>query len=107
MPRKPKKEKQRVTVLVDGKPIAVTMHPPTGNRKSWYAFWTGLTTSKSTGQADLDEAVKVVENMLRNGGKKTDLSDLVMSDDEFEEIQRRHYAKKTDPEARKRSMKSL
>lgn len=107
MPRKPKKEKQKVTVLVDGKPIAVTMHPPIGIRKSWYAFWTGLTTSKSTGQADLDEAVKVVENMLRNGGKKTDLSDLVMSDEEFEEIQRRHYAKKTDPEARKRSMKSL
>lgn len=107
MPRKPKKEKQKVTVLVDGKPIAVMMHPPTGFRKSWYAFWTGLTTSKSTGQADLDEAVKVVEDMLRNGGKKTDMADLLMSDEEFEEIQRRHYSKKTDPDARKRSMKSL
>ena len=98
---------QKITVLVEGKPIKVAMHPPTGTRKSWYAFWTGLTTSKSTGQSELNEAVKVVENMLRNGGKKSDLSDLVVSDEEFEEIQRRHYAKKTDPQARKRSMKSL
>ena len=107
MPRKPKRDKQKITVLVDGKPIAVTMHPPIGTRKSWYAFWAGLATSKSTGQAELTEAVKVVENMLRNGGRKSDLSELVLSDNEFEEIQRRHYAKKTDPEARKRAMKSL
>lgn len=107
MPRKAKREKQKFTVLVDGSPIEVTLRPPTRTRKSWYAYWTGLTFSKSTGQSELTEAVKVVENMLRNGGKKSDLSDLVMSDDEFVEIQRRHYAKKTDPEARKRSMKSL
>lgn len=107
MPRKAKREKQKFTVLVDGSPIEVTLRPPTRNRKSWYAYWTGLTFSKSTGQSELTEAVKVVENMLRNGGKKSNLSDLVMSDDEFVEIQHRHYAKKTDSEARKRSMKSL
>ena len=107
MPRKPKNQKQQITVLIDGKPIAVTMHPPTGVRKSWYAFWKGLITSKSTGQSQLTEAVKVVENMLRNGGRKPDVSELALSDEEFEEIQRRHYAKKTDPEAQKRSMKSL
>lgn len=107
MPQKAKRIKRKITVLVDGNPIAVTMHPPTGMRKSWYAYWTGLTTSKSTWQKEFTEAVKVVENMLRNGGKKSDLSDVVMSDDEFIEIQHRHYDKKTDPVARMRSMKSL
>ena len=64
-------------------------------------------TSKSTGQHELQEAVKVVESMLRNGGQKTSLGDTVLSDDEFEEIQRRHYAKKTGPIEQERSLKSL
>ncbi len=45
--------------------------------------------------------------MLRNGGKKSVVADAILSDAEFEEIQRRHYAKKTDPAAQKRSAKSL
>jgi hypothetical protein len=107
MPRKPKAQKRRVAIVVNGKSIAVTLHPPTKARKSWYVFWNGLTTSKSTGQSEFDDALRVADNMLRNGGKSFKLSDTVMSDAEFEAIQRRHYDKKTDPTARERSMKSL
>ncbi len=46
MPRKPKIEKQTITILVNSIPITVTLHPPTRNRKSWYAYWTGLVTSR-------------------------------------------------------------
>jgi hypothetical protein len=59
MPRKPKKAKKTIAVVVNGKPVNVILHPPTKARKSWYAFWKGLVSSKSTGQADFDEAVKV------------------------------------------------
>lgn len=107
MPRKPKQRMVKINVVVDGTPVSVTLHPPTGTRASWYAFWNGLVTSKSTGSADLDDAVRVVENMLRNGGKRPDLADTVLSDDDFEEIQRRHYHKKTDPSARRRAEKTL
>jgi hypothetical protein len=107
MPRRPLKKKEKITIVVDGIPVVVTMHPPTGSRKSWYAYWTGLITSRSTGHLEFSEAVEVVETMLRNGGKRNCIRDSVLSDDEFIEIQRRHYAKKTGPEARKRSEKSL
>lgn len=107
MPRKPKPKKQKATVLVNGTPVTVTFTPPTGRRTSWFAYWKGLVTSKSTGHADYDEALKAVEGMLRNGGKKSTAADAVLSDEEFGEIQKRHYSKKTDAAARKRSEKSL
>ena len=65
MPRKPTKEKKTVTVLVHGNPVSVILHPPTKTRKSWYAYWAGLISSRSTGQVDFVEAVKVGEGMLR------------------------------------------
>jgi len=107
MPRKQIQKKQKLTIPVNGCPISVVLHPPTGSRGSWYAYWNGLVSSKSTGTANFDEAVAVVEAMLRNGGERSQLCDAVLSDEEFEEIQRRHYGKKTEPEARKRSAKSL
>ena len=107
MPRKPVLKKQKITVLVKGTPITVTMTPPTGVRSSWFAYWSGLVTSKSTGHADLGEAVKAVEDMLQNDGKKSQLNDTRLSDDEFELLQRRHYAKKKDANAQKRATKSL
>jgi hypothetical protein len=107
MPRKPIQKKEKVSVVVDGVPVVVTLHPPCSSRKSWYAYWNGLVASKSTGQPDFAEAVKAVESMLRNGGKRSNLVDTVLSDDEFEELQRRHFAKKTDPKSLQRSMKSL
>lgn len=99
MPRKPKLEKKTINVLVNSTPIAVTLHPPTGTRKSWYAFWTGLVTSKSTGQTKFEEAVVVAESMLRDSlaggsGAQPILADFLMSDEEFEAIQKEHYGKK-------------
>ncbi len=99
--------KQKITAVVDGSPIKVTLTPPNGSRTSWYAYWTGLVASKSTEQTDFGEAVKVVNDMLQNGGKKKTVSDTRLSDDEFIEIQKRHFAKKTDANAQVRSEKSL
>lgn len=66
-----------------------------------------MISSKSTGTGNLDNAIRVVENMLKNGGKRPDFTDTVLSDEELEEIQRRHYHKKTDPAARRRAEKTL
>lgn len=107
MPRKPAHKKQKITLLVNGTPINVTLTPPTGGRVSWYAYWSGLVASKSTGQSEFEDAVKVAENMLRNNGKQNTLENSLLSDDEFIEIQRRHYGKSTDSAAKKRSEKSL
>lgn len=107
MPRKPKKQKQTITVLVNGKPIAVILHPPTPDRKSWFAYWSGLVASKSTGQRNLEDAIVAAENMVKNGGTKVSVVDRVLSDEEFEEIQRAHFAKKTTSAALIRSGKSL
>jgi integrase len=107
MPRKPKLVKQTITVVVQGRPIAVTLHPPTGARKSWYAFWRGLVTSRSTGQQDLKDAIVAAEQMARNGGARSSVQDTSLSDEEFEQIQRVHFGRKTDPAARARADKSL
>lgn len=108
MPRKPKQPtKQKISVVVKDRHIEVSMYPPTGNRKSWYAYWNGLVTSKATGQTDFDEAVKVVKDMVQNGGERPVLADAVLSDEEFELIQRRHFAKKTDDADKERAKKSL
>src|SRR5439155_7190478 len=107
MPRKPQQKKQTLTVLLNGKPITVTLHPPTDTRKSWYCYWTGLVASRSTGQLNLADAIIVAESMVRNGGKQPRLADAILSDEEFEQIQRVHYAKKKDPAAQARADKSL
>jgi integrase len=107
MPRKPKQEKKTVTVIVSGKPINVILHPPTGARKSWYTYWPGLVSSISTGQPKLEDAIVVAENMVKNGGKKPTLADAVLSDEEFEEIQRVHFGRKQDPAAKERAEKTL
>ena len=84
------------------------MHPPVPPRSSWYAFWHGLTTSRSTGESSYEEAVRVVQDMLGNGGaKRATLADAALTDEEFEEIQRWHFNRKTDESAKRRSMKSL
>lgn len=107
MPRKPKQKKRKIPVVIDGRSIDVTLTPPSGRRKSWYAYWSGLVTSKSTGQDEFDSAVIAVTDMLKNGGRKRIAADSVLSDAEFEEIQRRHFGKKKDPEAQKRAERSL
>src|SRR5262249_2248939 len=107
MPRKPKQEKQTVTVVVNSKPVAVTLHPPTGSRSSWYAYWAGLVASKSTGQHNLEDAISAAEEMVRSGGHRATVADAVLTDEEFEAIQRAHFNRKTDPAAKLRADKSL
>jgi len=108
MPRKPQPaRKRKITVVVEGVTVDVMLHPPAGTRRSWYAYWSGLTTSRSTGHTDFAEAVKAAEDMLRSGGRKRRADESVLSDEEFEEIQRRHFAKKKGELAQKKSSKSL
>jgi integrase len=107
MPRKPKIEKQVVQVIVNGKPIAVVLHPPTGARASWFAYWNGLGASKSTGQSNLEDAIVAAEEMVKSGGKKSTAADARLSDGEFEEIQRVHFGRKQDPKKKTRAEKSL
>ncbi len=106
MPRKPIAKKHRLMTVVDGKTVQISLHPPTGQRTSWYVFWTGLKTSKSTGQSELEEAKRIAIQMAE--GKVEHKSELpVPTDEEFDEVQKRHYSKKQGDKARKRSDKSL
>jgi integrase len=107
MPRKPKQEKQTMTVVVNGTPVSVVLHPPTGRRTSWYAYWAGLVASKSTGQRKLEDAIVVAESMVKNGGKQATMADALMTDDEFKQIQRVHFARRLDQKAKARAEKSL
>jgi hypothetical protein len=107
MPRKPKPEKQTITVVVNGNPVAVILHPPTGTRPSWYAYWNGLVASKSTGQRNLADAILAAENMVKGGGRRVTVAEAVLSDEEFEALQRAHFARKTDPAAKVRAATTL
>jgi integrase len=112
MPRKPKQEKQTITVIVNNVPVAVILHPPAGSRRSWYAYWNGLVASKSTGRRKLEDALVVAEQMLcswQTGGdaERPTPADAVLTDEEFEQIQREYYGRKTDPAAARRAAKSL
>ena len=107
MPRKPRQEKQLRTFVVNEIPINVTLFPPTGKRKSWFVYWPGLKTSRSSGTPNFDDAVRVAERMIRNGGKRNDLGSTSMSDEEFREIQKAHFGRVSDPAAKARAVKSL
>jgi integrase len=107
VPRKPKQEKQQISIVVNGQPISVIMHPPTGAQKSWYAYWHGLSRTRSTGQRRFEDAVTVVENMLLNRRGRAVLANALLTDAELIEIQRRHFGKKKDAAAQVRSEKSL
>ncbi len=107
MPRKARREKRKIEVVVNGRLVSVNMFPPKGNRTSWYAYWTGLRAGKSTGHRNFDDAVAAVTDMLLNGNRKSKHADTLLSDQEFEDIQRTHYGKKTEPAAAVRANKSL
>jgi hypothetical protein len=112
MPRKPRAEKKTVVIRVNDAPVSVILHPPAGRRTSWYAYTAGWVSSKSTGQRNLEEAIVVAESMVRGSLARGNpprpvLSDLLMSDDEFEAIQKEHYGKKQGAEAQARAAKSL
>jgi integrase len=94
MPRSPKRAKTTFEVLVNDVPVRVILHPPTAIRTSWYAYWKGLVASKSTGRSDLDEAKREVARMLQNNGKRPTADDKLLTDEEFEAIQRTHFHKR-------------
>ena len=96
MGRRKKREKQTITVAINGKSIPVILHPPVPPRSSWFAYWPGLVASKSTGQSNYEEAIRVVQDMLGSGGKRGTLADAVLSDEEFEAIQKAHFGRKSE-----------
>ena len=49
----------------------------------------------------------VAENMVRNGGKKAEVQDVVLSDEEFEAIQLAHFGRQHDEAAKTRADKTL
>jgi hypothetical protein len=51
--------------------------------------------------------VIAAEAMVRHGGRLPTVTDNVLTDEEFEAIQRQHFGKKTDPAAQRRAAKSL
>jgi len=87
--------------------VRVTLYPPKPPRGSWYAFWPGLIAARSTGEQSREEALAAVVCMLENNGKLAHAKDLALTDEEFWEIQRWHFNRKTDEQAKKRSIKSL
>jgi integrase len=107
MGRKAKPAKRTITVVVNGAVVPVVLHPPHPPRRAWYAYWPGLVASKSTGQTDFEQAALAAEDMVRNKGKRPCLAERLLSDEEFEAIQRAHYDRKQDPQARARAKKSL
>lgn len=107
MPRKPRLSKQRITVIINEVPIALTLTPPNGRRKSWFVYWPGLLSSRSTGTPILDDAIRVSERLLCNGGQRNDLEVACLTDDEFKKLQRAHFGRITDGKAKTRAEKSL
>ena len=107
MGRKTKRLKQVITVVVNGAVIPVTLSPPKPPRRAWYAYWSGLVASKSTGQTDFQQAALAAESMVRNGGKRPCVVEALMSDEDFTAIQRAHYDRRQDPKARVRAEKSM
>ena len=61
MPRRRKNQKHTITVVLNGTPVAVILHPPSGTRSCWYAYWNGLVASRSTGQRRLEDAIVAAE----------------------------------------------
>lgn len=113
MPRKTTGEKkQKVQFGIDARVYTVTLYPPGGRWRTWSVYWPGAVNRKSTDQSEQPAAVRAAEDMLRRWLKgdsvlKSVPLDAVLTDGEFEEVQRRHYGRRTDPDAMSRSAKSL
>ncbi len=81
--------------------------PPKPPRTSWYAYWPGLPAAKSTGQENADAAREAVVGMLQNKGRLAHVEDSILTDEEFEQVQCQHFAKRLASGARARAEKSL
>ena len=109
MPRKPKQTQHVIHVLHNGMTVKVTLFPPRpGSReKSWNAYWKGLKTRRSTGKKTLAEASEAATAMVQGRARGTVATAQWPTDDEFIEIQRRHFSKKGDRSGKKSSLKNV
>ncbi len=112
MPRKPRKEKKTVQVVIESKPYAVVLHPPNGTHRTWYCYWAGAVYQRSTGQSDEGAAVVAAEEMLRrwvkgDAGHRAAPADARLSDDELIAIQKAHFGRHQNEDRRTRAAKSL
>jgi len=107
MPKKPSKKTVRATVVVNGNPIELTLYSPRESKKTWYVYWKGLVASRSTGQTSYDEALRVAEAMVRNGGKRPEPQNVSITDAEFIEVQKQHFGKSLDPKDAERAQRTL
>ena len=109
MPRKPKREERHeIHVLHNGTTVKVTLFPPRpGSReKSWNAYWKGLKTRRSTGKKTFAEAIEAATAMVQGRPSGTHAHECP-SDEEFVEIQRRHFSKKGDGNGQGASLASV
>ncbi len=94
MPRRRQQPlKQTIQVVLDCVPVAVTLYPPAGKKKCWYAYWNGLKYSRSTGQTGYAEAVAAAGHRVRawkagGTGSQPRPADDTMTDKEIKDIQR-------------------
>ena len=109
MPRKPKQEQQVIHVLHNGTTVKVRLFPPRteSGEKSWNAYWKGLKTRRSTGKKTLAEASEAATAMVQGLTDAAGHEEQPLTDEEFIELQRRHFGKKTDPASKKRAEASL
>lgn len=106
MPRKPQPKKETHLIDVNGSSIKVTFYPPEGRRKSWFVYWNGLIASKSTGQSDKAKAIEAVKAMLNNDGSAPTIKDVLLTDDEFKQIQHAYFAERAIKSGAKRAQKT-
>lgn len=109
MYKKAKKKTEITHVEVNGVQVKIRLHPPTYDRSSWFVYWKGGSL-RSTGQSDFDEAVKAARKMLLNQGKRkdtvVDAAEALLSNEQFEAIQRDHYGRKKDQDAARKTLES-
>jgi integrase len=98
MPRKPKVERQTFHVSVNGKSVQVTIFPPNKERgeSSWNAYWKGLKTRRSTGKKTQAEAIEAANAMVQGRSAGATACGQWPTDEEFIEVQRRHFSKRKD-----------
>lgn len=91
MPRKPKAETTEL-INANGTMIRVTLFPPdrSRNERSWYAYWKGQPTRRSTKKATKAEAIEAVRKMLC---RQPETPSATLTDEEFIAIQQSHFEK--------------
>jgi integrase len=98
MPRKPKEGCHEIHVSHAGAAVRVTLFPPRAAKKerTWFAYWKGQKTRRSTGKKTLREAIEAATAMVQEQPTGHPGDWQCPSDEEFIEIQRRHFGKKPD-----------